>query len=175
MYAKEVLGFSEVSAAGIGTAALWIRAFVAILAGYMADRLNNIKVIIVCYVMTIGSGLLIGFGILNQITGLILLNLTLTAIGIYGVRAIYFAIMKEAKIPFGYTGTAVGIVSFVGFTPDVFMSPWMGHLLDKYPGATGHQYVFLVLSLFAFFGLVTSLLFRLNEKKKGTKKNQWDE
>ena len=175
LYAKEVLGFSEVSAAGIGTAALWIRAFVAILAGYLADRLNHVKVIIVCYAITIGSGLLIGFGILNQITGLILLNLTLTAIGIYGVRALYFAIMEEAKIPLGYTGTAVGIVSFVGFTPDVFMGPWMGHLLDKYPGATGHQYVFLILSLFAFFGLVTSLLFRLNEKNEGTKKNQKDE
>jgi len=83
--------------------------------------------------------------------------------------------MKEAKIPLGYTGTAVGIVSFVGFTPEVFMSPWMGHLLDKYPGATGHQYVFLILAMFAFFGLVTSLLFRLNEKNAGTKKNQQEE
>ena len=175
LYVNEVLGFSEVSAAGIGTAALWIRAFVAILAGYLADRLNHVKVIIVCYAITIGSGLLIGFGILNQLTGLIFLNLTLTAIGIYGVRALYFAIMKEAKIPLGYTGTAVGIVSFVGFTPEVFMSPWMGHLLDKYPGATGHQYVFLILALFAFFGLVTSLLFRLTEKNAGTKKNQQEE
>ena len=83
--------------------------------------------------------------------------------------------MKETKIPLVYTGTAVGIVSFVGFTPDVFMSPWMGHLLDKYQGAPGHQYVFLILSLFAFIGLVTSLLFRLNEKNERTVKNQWDE
>ena len=164
LYAREILGFSEVQAAGIGTSALWLRALVAILAGYMADRINRIKVIIICYALTIGSGLLIGFGILNQVTGLVLLQLTLTAIGIYGVRALYFAIMNEAKIPFGYTGTAVGIVSFVGFTPEVFMSPWMGHLLDKYPGQTGHQYVFLVLSLFAFFGLATSILFRLKEK-----------
>lgn len=165
LYAREVLGFSEAEAAGVGTAALWLRALVAILAGYLADRFDRIKVLIVCFGITVGCGLLIGVGLLDQILGLILLNLTLTAVGIYGVRAIYFATMKEAKIPFGYTGTAVGIVSFVGFTPDIFMGPWMGHLLDKYPGETGHQYVFLLLSLFAVIGLITSLIFKWHEQK----------
>ena len=166
LYAKEVLGFSEVNAAGIGTAALWIRASIAILAGYMADRLNRVNVIIGCYALSVGCGLLVGFGILDRITGLVLINLTFLAVGIYGVRAIYFSIMKEANIPVGFTGTAVGIVSFVGYTPDVFMSPWMGHLLDTYPGNPGHQYVFLVLSLFAFIGLMTSLVFKLRDGKQ---------
>jgi len=166
LYAKEVLGFSEVGAAGIGTIALWIRAIVAISAGILADRFNKVKVIILCFALTIGSGLLIGFGILDHITGLILLYLTITATGIYGVRALYFAILDEAEIPFAYTGTAVGIVSFVGFTPEIFMSPWMGHLLDKYTGATGHQYVFIVLSLFALIGLLVSLLFSITSRKK---------
>jgi hypothetical protein len=93
-----------------------------------------------------------------------ILNLTLTAAGIYGLRAIYFAVMKEARIALGFTGTAVGIISFVGFTPDIFMGPWMGHLLDKYPGEPGHQYVFLVLFLFAVIGMITSLVFRWYER-----------
>jgi MFS family permease len=160
LYAREVLGFSEIGAAGIGTAALWVRAIVAILAGYTADRLNRTSVIMACFALTVGGGLLVGLGLLNPVIGLALFNLTLTAIGIYGIRALYFAILKEAGIPLAYTGTAVGIVCFVGFTPDVFMSPWMGYLLDKYPGAPGHQYVFLVLALFAFIGLLTSLLFK---------------
>jgi len=166
LYAREVLGFSEADAAGIGTAALWLRALVAILAGYMADRFDRIKVLIVSFGITVVCGMMVAMGLLDQILGLILLNLTLTAVGIYGVRAIYFATMKEAKIPFGYTGTAVGIVSFVGFTPDIFMGPWMGHLLDKYPGAQGHQYVFLLLSLFAMIGLITSFIFRFYERRK---------
>ncbi len=165
LYAREVLGFSEADAAGVGTAALWLRAIVAIMAGYLADRFDRIKLLTICFGITAGCGLLVGMGMMDQILGLILLNLTLTAVGIYGVRAIYFATMKEAKIPFGFTGTAVGIVSFVGFTPDIFMGPWMGHLLDKNPGVTGHQYVFILLSLFAIIGLITSLVFKWYEKK----------
>jgi MFS family permease len=165
LYAREILGFSEADAAGVGTAALWLRALVAILAGYLADRFDRIKLLTICFGITAGCGLLVGIGLLDHILGLILLNLTLTAVGIYGVRAIYFAVMKEAKVPIGYTGTAVGIVSFVGFTPDIFMGPWMGHLLDKYPGEPGHQYVFILLTSFAVIGLITSMVFGWYTKK----------
>jgi len=161
LYAREVLGFSEVSSAGIGTAALWVRAIVAILAGYTADRLNPTRVIMACFAITVLSGSLTASGVLSPVVGLVLLNMSLTAIGIYAVRALYFAILKQANIPLGFTGTAVGIVSLVGYTPDVFMSPWMGYLLDKYPGNTGHQYVFLVLSGFALVGFMTCILFNI--------------
>ena len=163
LYAREVLGFSESEAAGVGTAALWLRAIVAILTGYLADRYDRIHLLAVCFGITAGCGLLVGTGVLDQFLGLISSNLILTAIGIYSVRAIYFAVMKEADVPFAYTGTAVGIVSFVGFTPDIFMGPWMGHLLDKNPGEPGHQYVFILLSSFAVVGLLTSLVFKLHQ------------
>ncbi len=159
LYAREVLGFSEADAAGVGTAALWLRALVAIVAGYLADRFDKIRLLTVFFGITAGCGFLVGLGGLDQILGLILLNLTMTAVGIYAVRAIYFAVMKEARVPLGYTGTAVGIVSFVGFAPDIFMGPWMGQLLDNNPGVIGHHYVFLLLSSFAVIGLIISILF----------------
>lgn len=166
LFAKEVLGYSDVEAAGVGTSALWMRALVAILAGFIADRLNKVNIISTCYGLSVVGGLLIGFGVLNQIAIVLILNLTITMVGIYGVRALYFAILKEARIPLALTGTAVGIVSFVGYTPDVFMSPWMGYLLDNNPGAKGHQYLFLVLASFAAVGLLTSLVFGWNNKAK---------
>lgn len=165
LYAREVIGFTEVEAAGVGSAALWLRALVAILAGYVADKSNRVQVISVSFGCTGIGALLIGFGVLDQSIGLLLLNLALTAAGIYGVRALYFAVMKEARLSWGLTGTAVGIVSFIGFTPEIYMSPWMGRLLDKNPGVTGHQYVFLVLALFAGIGLVSSLWFGKRAKK----------
>ncbi len=165
LYAREVLGFSEISSAAVGTGALWIRAMVAIIAGFLADRYNGIKIIILSYLFTLTGGILIATGWLEEFTGLVLLNLLFTMTGIYGVRALYFAILKEARIPLGYTGTAVGIMSFIGFTPDVFMSPWMGHILDSRPGPTGHQFVFWVLAGFAFLGFLVSIEFQKAARK----------
>jgi sugar phosphate permease len=160
LFAREVLGFSETSAAGIGTLALWLRALIAILAGYLADQYSRTDVITVSFGLTVIGGVLIGFKVLDGITGLLLLNLALTAAGIYGVRALYFAVMKEAGFPIALTGTAVGIVSFAGFAPEIFMGPWMGHLLDSNPGPEGHSYVFILLSAIAMLGLLAALLFR---------------
>jgi len=160
LYAREILGFSEAGAAGVGTMALWLRAMVAIFAGYLGDKLNRVKVIQFSFGLTLLTALLTGFGFITHITGLVLLNIALTAVGIYAVRALYFAILEEAKIPLKITGSAVGVVSFLGFTPDIFMSPWMGFLLDKNPGIVGHQNVFLVLSGFALMGFITTTIFR---------------
>jgi MFS family permease len=159
LFAKEVLGYSEVHAAGVGTMALWLRAIVAILAGILADRFSRIRVIAVSFGLTLGGGLMIGLGLLESVVGMVLLNLFLTAAGIYGVRALYFAVLEEARIPLSYTGTAVGIISFAGFTPEIFVSPLIGHLLDRNPGVMGHHHVFLLLAVFAVIGLVASLIF----------------
>jgi hypothetical protein len=83
-----------------------------------------------------------------------------SASGIYALRGLYFAIMGEARIPLSYTGTAVGIVSTIGYTPDVFSGPLMGYLLDRSPGASGHYHWFGVVAAFALLGLLATLALR---------------
>lgn len=165
LYAREVLGFSEVKAAGVGTAALWMRAIVAIIAGFLADQKKLLRIIIVCFAFSTLGGLLLYTGIIKHLIVPALLNLTMIMVGIYGVRALYFALIHEAQIPFYYTGIVVGLVSIIGFTPDIYMSPWMGYLLDKNLGAIGHQHVFAVLSSFSVIGFVAGMLFKRYIKK----------
>lgn len=159
LYANEILGFSEVKSAGVGTVALWMRAIVAVFAGYIADKTCANKIITISFALSIFGAFLIAAGVVNAIIVLALLNLVLIMAGIYGVRALYFALISEANLSLASTGTIVGIVSLVGFTPDIFMGPWMGYLLDNNPGITGHQLVFLVLTAFSCIGLTASLLF----------------
>lgn len=78
--------------------------------------------------------------------------------GVPLVRAVY-AMMEEERVPFGDTGSAMGIVSVVGYTPDIFMGPLMGVLLDRWPSEWRHRYDFAVLALFAMVRLVASILF----------------
>ena len=81
-------------------------------------------------------------------------------LGVFALRGLYFAIMGEADIPLAYTGSAVGLVSMLGYTPDIFMGPAMGVLLDGSPGETGHQHVFMLLAAFSLLGLGAAIIFR---------------
>ena len=57
------------------------------------------------------------------------------------------------------------MVSFIGFTPDVFMGPLMGVLLDNNPGVLGHQYVFASVAVFGTIGLIATVVFRSVTKR----------
>jgi hypothetical protein len=161
LYAREVFGFSETKASFVGAGALWLRALVAFSVGFLADHLVKIRMIAFFFILSIIAGLIAWAGFLQFSALLALLNLSFLATGIYGIRALYFAIQQEARIPLPLTGAAVGILSFVGYTPDVFMSPWMGHLLDADPGAGGHQNVFLLLAMFSLLGLLSTIVFSI--------------
>ncbi|SMB95153.1 Major Facilitator Superfamily protein [Desulfonispora thiosulfatigenes DSM 11270] len=77
-------------------------------------------------------------------------------LALYGV---VFSIIGEAKIPVAVTGTAVGIASIIGYTPDLFMSAMFGTWLDKF-GNGGYTYIFLFLAGIGFLGLIASSLIR---------------
>ena len=57
--------------------------------------------------------------------------------------ALTWAMMDEGKIPERYSGTAAGIISTVGYLPEIFCSLLAGVLIDGYPGVTGYRYYFL--------------------------------
>ncbi|MEM9368212.1 MAG: MFS transporter [Planctomycetota bacterium] len=160
LYARDVLRFDDVAAARTSTLSMWIRPVAAIAAGFLADRYGAAR-------MSIASMLVFGLGCLSiavgmlrpGMTGLFLAILVSTSAAVFALRGLYFALMQEARVPLGLTGTAVGIVSVIGYTPDVFMGPLTGYLLDRWPGEAGHQWVFAVLSVAAFLGLIVSMLF----------------
>ena len=87
------------------------------------------------------------------------MSLVVVASGTYTIRALYFSIMQEGKIPIALTGTAVGVISVIGYMPDIFATPLFGYFLDKHPGIVGHQYVFGILTIFSIVGLSASIKF----------------
>jgi hypothetical protein len=74
--------------------------------------------------------------------------------------------MQQGNIPLVLTGTAVGLISLVGYTPDIFASATFGYLLDSNPGEVGHQNVFWMLTGFSIVGGIASFVYyRLHGKK----------
>jgi len=161
LYANEVLGVNEVDAASLGTVSLWVRPVAAIAAGYLADRVGAGRMTLLSFALIATGSLILAAGVISAgLYALFVLTVVVASLGIFALRGLYFAIMKEGRIPLSVTGSAVGIVSLVGYTPDVFMGPLMGWLLDRSPGAAGHQHVFAVAAAFALLGMTASVLFQ---------------
>ena len=160
LYAREVLLYSEVDAAKTGTFLLFIRPIVGVAIGFLADRSRPSLYLCLGFLLSIIGSVLFASGILGPGTNtLFFLTIIITAIGVYAARVLYFAVMREGKIPLLLTGTAVGLISFIGYTPDIFAGPMMGYFLDGWKGATGHHYVFWLLAGFSGIGFLASVIF----------------
>jgi nitrate/nitrite transporter NarK len=161
LYANQVLGMNEVDAARLGTVSLWVRPLAAVGAGLLADRLGAGHMTMTSFAFLASGSLVLASGIISPgLYLLFILTIIGTSLGIFALRGLYFAIMKEGRVPLAFTGSAVGFVSLIGYTPDVFMGPLMGWLLDSAPGAAGHQNLYWVVTGFAVAGFIASAMFQ---------------
>ena len=160
LYAREVLYYSEVDAAKTGTFLLFIRPIVGVTIGFLADRARPSLYLCLGFLLSIVGAILFASGVLGPGTNsLFFITIIITAVGVYSARVLYFAVLREGKIPLLLTGTAVGIISFIGYTPDIFAGPMTGYLLDTFETVTGHHYVFWLLAGFSTVGFIASLVF----------------
>jgi len=164
LYANEVMLFNEVESAEIGTYLLYLRPLFGVGIGLLADRTRASLWIVIGFFIVLVTSLFFASGLLNSnLVVLFSISIALMALGVYSLRTLYFAVLEEAKIPLAITGTAIGVISVVGYTPDIFAGPLMGYFLDANPGAIGLQHTFGLMAGFALIGFLASIaLMRYN-------------
>ena len=167
-YAADVMLYNQVKSAQVGTFLLFIRPVIGVVIGIVADRSRITLLLLLSFVISFFGALLFAFGLVTESLSLLFfVSIFIAAAGVYGVRSLYFAVMERGQIPLVLTGTAVGLISLIGYTPDIFAGPTYGYLLDNSPGIEGHQHVFWMLAIFSLIGGVASFCyFKLYGKKR---------
>ncbi|WP_205859083.1 MFS transporter [Pleionea sediminis] len=170
LYAVEVLGMSELESAELTSYLSYLRPIAAITVGILADRWSPSRAITVLFALLIISFLILMFidssSVFQQ---LIILNLAITGFAIFALRGVYFTLLEESQLKIQRTGAAVGIISFVGFTPDIFFAPITGRILDANDVTSGFQYYFILMSFISLIGLVAASLFIYYLKRASVK------
>ena len=82
----------------------------------------------------------------------------------YGAFSIGSSPLTEAKVPMAIFGTASGILSVIGFMPDVFVHTWFGGMIDA-QGADAFNSIFIILIAFAVVGCFCLVMTRRAMKK----------
>jgi MFS family permease len=158
LYAVQVLGMDEVRGAALATWGGWVRPIAAVIAGVVADRFGAARSIGVAFAVLMVSWLSLGVTTADQAALVVVyLNLFVTFFAVFALRGIYFALLEENRTPPYLTGAAVGLVSLVGFTPEIFFAPITGRILDANPGIVGFRHYFLFLASIALLGVLVVL------------------
>ena len=165
-FAEKVFGQDKLFGATLSAYREWLRPLSAITAGFLADRIRPTRAVTLCFVAAA-----IGYGVLAAVPGesellwMLWIQVATVAIAVFALRGIYFALMEESRVPLVVTGTAVGLVSTIGFTADIFAYPLVGWLLDTFGAETGYTYYFTVLACAALVGVFLALILARSNRK----------
>jgi len=157
--ASDIYLMGAVIGGAVGVGKMWLKPISALAGGLVADRLGISKTVLVLLVITTAS--IAGFAIIPpgpDMLYVMLTNVAVASIAVFALRGIYFALLGECRIPLAVTGTATGVISVIGFTPDIFMPLIGGVLLDAYPGADGYSYLFTFIAGIGMIGTIAALL-----------------
>lgn len=145
-------GLTATVAGLITTAKMWTRPIAGIGGGFLADKLSREGVL--SGVLVCGSVALVTLAMMPAGAPQVALLGLVLFIGLmaYGVRGLYWSLLDKCKVPEHCTGLAIGLVSMIGYSPDIFLPLLSGHLTTKYPHGLGYRYFFFYIVAVALCG-----------------------
>lgn len=165
-YLTEILGASVVFGATLAAGKRWLSLLGSVGGGYITDKIGAGRIIFISFlVMAAGT---IAMLALPQNSGSVVVFVILFFVvyTFYNVNyAMTWSMMDEGAIPERLSGTAAGLISTVGYLPEIFISLVAGYTLDAIPGYGGYKTYFTFVIVMMLAGAVVSLIWMKMIKK----------
>jgi len=160
------VGLSSVTVASIMVVVLWMRPIGGFLGGLLADKFGRTKIQMIALV--IASTCLIVAALLPVALGKAVFFplVVILAIFFYTIRGTYWSLLGDYKLEAFILGTAIGVVSFIGYLPDVLIPIFNTFLWNTFGPNGGYNAYFIASGLFGFIGVILVYVFAKTTKKK---------
>lgn len=133
--------------------------------GWLATKIKSAsKAMVICFLLSIG--LLIGFIIMPTTAGVAVVASMVVLFGFttYGAFSIGSSPLSEIKMPMRIFGTATGLLSVIGFMPDMFIHAWYGSMIDA-KGLDAYPQIFGIETALAAIGILCLAMLLRTVKK----------
>jgi MFS family permease len=161
------IGLTVVMAGTITTLKLWMRPIGGIGGGFLGDRYSKVSVLVIALFLAALS--LLGLMAAPRVSSHVLLVFLVLFIGIltYAIRGLYWSLLDRCNVPVETMGLAIGLISVLGYSPDVFLPLINGYLTQNFPGVFGYQLYFGYVAGMAALGGFAGLALRNMLNRKG--------
>lgn len=151
------LHMSVVAAGVVTTAKLWMRPLGGIGGGYLGDRFSNLRVLIFAMFAAVFG--LVALIVLPAARSVGLLAFVVLFVGAmtYAIRGLYWTLLDYCGLPMRITGLAIGLVSLIGYSSDIFLPLVNGYVTQRFAGLMGYQIYFAYVASIGALGCVAAL------------------
>jgi MFS family permease len=117
-----------------------------IAAGLIGDLINPEKVL--SLLLVLASLALAAMAFLPTTAGTVAMLAIVLMIGLltYAVRGLYWATLEGCSVPHHIKGLAIGVISMIGYFPEMYLPLLSASLIEQYPNGLGYKIYYLALA-----------------------------
>ena len=158
-YLQEAFSATALAAASLTVMKLWTRPLGASAAGFLGDYFGRNRTLAAFLIAASTAVALLAIAPHQSPQWLLLVLVFIIGFTTYALRGLYWATLDNCNISNSSKGLAIGVISMIAYTPDIYLPLVNSALLEAYPGRVGYSIYFLGL---AGIGLASGLymLFR---------------
>ncbi len=162
------IGVDPVSVGTVMVVVLWMRPVGGFIGGFLGDKFGRTTVQIGSLA---GAALcLTGVALLPIATGATVFYGLVVLLGIflYAIRGTYWSLLGDYKIEAALLGTAIGVISFIGYLPDIILPQYNSFLWATFGGNGGYNAYFISSAVIGLVGVALVFVFgKLVKKDQG--------
>ncbi len=141
-FLQQTHGMTAVTVGVISVAQLWMRPLGGVGAGVLGDLAGREQVLAGLFLI---AALAVGGMILVPSpggSGMMLAIALIVALVTFAVRGLYWGSLESCQVPARSKGLAIGAISLIGYSPDLYLPLVYGALLEAFPGRLGFSLYF---------------------------------
>lgn len=166
------IGVDPITVSTIMVVVLWMRPVGGFIGGFLADKIGK--------TVTNGAALLgasiclvlIAIMPVSAAPGLFYALCILLGIFLYAIRGTYWALLGNAKIDALIMGTAIGIISLIGYLPDIILPQFNSFLFSTFGDNGGYNAYFISSAIIGLVGVGLVSVFAALTKKEQMTENK---
>lgn len=154
------VGITPVTVGTIMVALLWMRPIGGVVGGFLADKIG--KSITIAGALVGASICLLLLAVLPKTLPIIFFSglIMVSGLFLYVIRGTYWSLLGQSKIDAAIMGTAIGVISFIGYLPDIILPKLNTILWNSFGNEGGYKAYFLVSMGIGLVGAVVAMIYK---------------
>lgn len=165
---ESVFGLSAITVGTITVARLWMRPIGPLVAGFLGDKFHAVRFL--SWLLLAAAIALVSMPLLPLGAGLIVLLPIVLIVSLltFGIRGIYWATLDDCNVSAPTRGLAIGLISVLAYTPDIYVPMVQALCLSIWEGKAGYAAYYSVFASTGVLGFwAARRLVKISEQSSG--------
>lgn len=167
-------GFLEVNvgvtAATVGTVTvmmLWMRPIGGVLGGYLGDKFGKSLILSISLIIATTVLFIVALLPTSLSTTYFFIFIIIIGLSVYSIRGLYWSLLGDCEIEEESLGLSIGLVSFIGYLPDIMLPLIVSGLMTQYGDTGGYNAYFIFSASAGVIAVILTVIFgRIVKKNK---------